>query len=718
MIVFGEALCIVISFFVTYTAPGVYWAKYELTNSCGNMVTDSVEITIGVPGDNIDMNVGLMMDEQQTSCQGHPVEFMALGGGTFIWDFGDGSGQLVTYNSLDPVYHIYQDAGSYTVTVTGINGCGNTDDSDENIVIPPSAIDVSTNTVTEPNCGMNNGLAIVSASGGIPPYEYSWTNGDEGVIADSLASGIYVVTVSDINDCSNEGIATVSDEEGVTILVDNVVDVDCYDEDNGSIAVSLLGGQPPYTILWSNGDQTEDIFGLQAGPYEIFVTDANGCFAVESIEVTQPNKSNISIITQAANCGSTNGTAIATVNNGTGPYNYIWPNATGPSNQTGGLLPGVHTLLVIDGNTCLLEKDFSINESEAAVILVDSTFTGTCNGDLSDIYISTVGGQQPFTFSWSDGSSSQNLLDVLPGEYTVQIEGTNGCSSFASFNVAESQPSQTSICMVDVDTLTNTNLVVWTPVTGAGIDSYNIYKESSQSGLYYLVANQSADSLSQYHDYLSDPAIRSWRYKVAAVDDCGNEALWSDEHKTIHLTSNLGIGGEVNLIWDHYQGLTYPTYYINRYHFSTGWEILDSVTSTAISYTDLAPTSDSNMVYMISIALPGTCTAQKAQDYNSSRSNRKGINMPDADDVDDASVAEESIAFNIYPNPTDGMVQIGYDKELTEIRLYDISGKLVYVDTNPSGLIHKIDMSSFERGVYTLQLTSTEGAVNGRVVRN
>ena len=700
-----------------YSAPGTYWASYTITNGCGNSVTDSVEITIGQTGDNISMDVELLYDQSQSTCQGTPIEFMAFGGGTYIWNFGDGSGTLVTYNSFESVYHTYENSGSYTVTVEGINGCGNTDNSDEVIVIPPSAIIVTTNTIIEPNCGINNGLAVVSATGGIPPYTYSWSpNGDQGVIADSLSSGIYVVTVTDLNDCSNEGIATVSDEEGVTILVNNVVNVNCYGNDNGSISITLLGGQPPYTIQWSNGDQTEDIFGLQAGPYEIFVTDADGCFSVESIEVTQPAKSNVSVITTAAACGSNNGFATASVNNGTPPYNFIWPNASGPSNQTGSLTPGIHTLLVIDGNTCLLQKDFAINEVGGPIIIADSTITGTCNGTLSSIYISTIGGTQPFTYDWSNGATNQDLTGVVPGSYEVEVEGSNGCSSFATYTVVETQPEQTAICLVDVDSVTNTNIVVWNKINNPGIASYNIYKESSQAGLYYLIGNQDADSLTQYFDYLSNPNIRSWRYKVAALDDCGNEAPLSDHHKTIHLTSNQGISGEVNLIWDHYNGFAYPTYYVHRYHVSTGWQILDSLASTLTSFTDNAPPSDSNLVYLITINPPGTCTATKAQDYNSSRSNKESVNAPDEDNSG-AGLSQQKVELNIYPNPTNGIVQIAYSEFVTQMRVYDISGKLVYSTEPLSQGVHKIDLSGYESGIYTIQIFTEKNTLNGKIIK-
>lgn len=700
--------------FHAYSAIGQYWAVYTLTNACGNSYTDSLLIDIGTVGDNQDMDVFFWWDESQAACQGQPIEFTAVGGADYIWDFGDGSGQLLSTGSLIPVTHIYQDPGFYTVSCTALNQCGNTDQSDETIFIPQSQMNITTNTVTEPNCGQLNGMAVASVTGGMPPYNFSWTNGDVGVIADSLGSGVVTLTVTDNNGCSQEAVANVSDQEGVTILVDNVVNVDCYGASNGSIAVTLLGGQPPYTVLWDNGDQTEDIYNLEAATYVIYVTDANGCFAVESVEVTQPPKTTISIITQPATCGMSDGTASASVNNGTPPYNYIWPNTGGPSSSTGGLSSGYYNLMVIDGNTCLLQKEFAINETNGPIIVTDSTVLGTCNGALSSMYISTIGGQQPFSYNWSNSTNNQDLTNVQPGNYTVQVTGADGCSSYAGFVVEEGKPDETSICMVDVDTTTNYNLVVWEPLMDPGVEFYKIYRESSESGVYFEIGQSSADSISQFLDTISDPFIRSWRYKVAAVDDCGNEAEWSDYHKTIHLTANKGVGGEVNLIWDHYEGFAYSTYYIRRWHPTTQWETIDSIASNLFSYTDFTPPGDSSLVYMIQIKTPNTCTAQKAQDYNNSRSNRGSINFPD---LGGASIEEEEMGALIYPNPSNGMVNIRYEGLILSYQLYDMSGKLILSDQNTDQNV-QIDMGRFERGVYSIQLQTNNGLINAKIIRD
>jgi len=700
--------------FHSYTMTGTYNATLTITNTCGNSVDTTVAITIGGFGAGVPADISFWLNESETICEGQPVTFFSIGASTYIWNFGDGTGNLITNTSLIPVEHIYDDFGVYTVTVTGLNACGGEETQSENIFIPDSKIDVVTNTVTDSDCGENNGIAIVSASGGTQPYSYSWTNGDESVFADSLGSGIYVVTVTDNNGCSTEAIAAVSDDQGPVILLETIVHNECYGENNGVVSVSVLGGAPPYDIMWSNGEGTEAIYGLEAGPYEIFVTDANGCFSSSSYTIEQPQNSIVSVYTQPATCGSNDGGAVAVIVDGVMPYNFIWPNTTGSSDQTSGLAPGVYEVFIIDGNTCLLSKNFVINETNGPNIVTDSITDASCSGDLSAVYISTIGGTAPFDYSWSNGSTSEDLSNVLPGEYSVEVEGSDGCSSFMFYNLEMSAPEETSICIVTVDTLTNSNIVVWVPVMNPDVVSYNIYKESSQSGLYYLVANQSSDSISEYYDYSSNPAIRSWRYKVAAVDDCGNEAELSDPHKTMHLTSNLGVGGVVNLIWDHYNGFDYNTYYINRYHPSTGWMVIDSVGSLNISYTDLTPPNDSNLVYIIDIFPPNICTASKAKDHNSSRSNKSGINAPD---LFGSGINEtDEVDFSIYPNPTSGMVQILYSSLISEVKVFDLSGQLVYQTSNSTNTL-SIDFADFANGIYMVQFSTINGPIYSKIVK-
>ncbi|MDG2227212.1 MAG: T9SS type A sorting domain-containing protein, partial [Flavobacteriales bacterium] len=267
------------------------------------------------------------------------------------------------------------------------------------------------------------------------------------------------------------------------------------------------------------------------------------------------------------------------------------------------------------------------------------------------------------------------------------------------------------------------NLVVWEPVQTTGVDYYNVYKESSQSGLYYLIGATDADSLSFYHDVNSDPHIRSWRYKIASVDDCGNESDLSDEHKTIHLTSNLGVGNVVNLIWDNYEGFSYSTFYVNRYHPTTGWMVIDSLGANLNSYTDVTPPSDSNLVYQVTINAPGLCSAQKAQDHNTTRSNRASINAPEEEtETENPDAVEESLAgkIGIMPNPTNGVFTLYFDGHASErsIEIFDLQGKrlankLCAKENKTIGF----DVSKFETGMYLIKIFSDKELKTLRLVK-
>jgi fibronectin type 3 domain-containing protein len=185
--------------------------------------------------------------------------------------------------------------------------------------------------------------------------------------------------------------------------------------------------------------------------------------------------------------------------------------------------------------------------------------------------------------------------------------------------VAE-KPETPSICIVTVDTTTNNNEIIWEKPFATDIDYYNIYRESTQSGVYQKIGERQYTEESVFVDVNSNAKQRSYRYKLSAVNTCGVESELSELHKTMHLTINLGTSGNINLIWDHYEGFKINTYYIYRYTPETGWVKHDSIASNLTSYTDFdAPLE--NLQYMIEIVHPYGCTATKAVNRNTSRSN-------------------------------------------------------------------------------------------------
>ena len=138
------------------------------------------------------------------------------------------------------------------------------------------------------------------------------------------------------------------------------------------------------------------------------------------------------------------------------------------------------------------------------------------------------------------------------------------------------------------------NVIYWNKTSGQGIQYFKIYKETTQSGVYDTIEMFQFDNENYFDDLNSDPNVESARYKISAVDICGNEGPLSPLHKTMHLTINKGLGGAYNLIWDDYEGFNFNTYFIMRTVGSNPWVKIDSIQSNLYSYTDLNPPTGTN----------------------------------------------------------------------------------------------------------------------------
>jgi len=678
-----------------YSTSGTYNGSLTYTNSCGNSF--NVPITANVTN-GIQVEADIFQDLLINPCIGQPIDFYALGGNNFVWNFGDGTGNVITNSPLSAVPHAYYAPGNYLVTVEVTNGCGLTETGQLEVNIPATEINIVTNTINS-TCLNNNGKAVAVVSGGKAPYTYLWSNGDQSFIADTIPAGIYVVNVTDKSGCKNFAIATVSDDEAATILTSAVLDINCYGENNGAIDITVIGNSSPYSFLWSNGSTSEDVNQLEAGPHEVLVTDASGCVGTKSIYLNEPDEVSLSTVSKNASCGVADGEAGVAVSGTSGPYNYLWSNG-GSNDYLIGLNAGVYDITVVDAKGCIFEKSVSVSEGNLNIILDSINGTG-CVGDLANIYLSVLPTNGNYTFDWSNSTNSEDLLNVGIGNYILEVNDiNNNCKAFANYQIDNFSPSENEICIVTVDSISNTNRVVWEKdLTATNISHYNIYKESSQAGVYYLVDEVPYDSLSKWTDPVSNPQVRAWRYKISVVDDCGNESVVSSEHKTIHLTVNEGINNTYNLIWDHYDGLTYSTYDIYRKTASSGWVLVTSLPSNLNSYTDANPPVGTEY-YRVEAIMNAGCDPTRAG-VNTSRSNVR--NTPSAAPFGQ-SIEENNLNLaSIYPNPSTGIYNLNIPNGLkVEMTVLNSIGAILIsktIETNST-----IDLSGFSNGLYFLQL--------------
>src|SRR6185436_17324046 len=251
-----------------------------------------------------------------------------------------------------------------------------------------------------------NGSAQVTAGGGTSPYQYAWSpSGGTATTASGLASGSYMVTVTDAHNCIQSASAIVTQPSSLTASIPVSSPVICYGGNNGTAHVSAGGGTAPYQYAWSPSGGTSTIAsGLTAGNYTVTVTDVNNCSRTANVTITQPPllTAGIPAPVNVSCYGGNNGSASVTVNGGTSPYQYAWSPSGGTAAGATGLAAGNYTVAVSDANGCSLQRNAVILQPDS-MTLGTTSIPALCNGQSTGSATVTVvgGGTGPFTYNWA-----------------------------------------------------------------------------------------------------------------------------------------------------------------------------------------------------------------------------------------------------------------------------------------------------------------------------
>jgi hypothetical protein len=283
------------------------------------------------------------------------------------------------------------------------------------------------------------------------------------------------------------------------------------------------------------------------------------------------------------------------------------------------------------------------------------------------------------------------------GDYFLTISNSYGCSgTIGPVIVNLSLAYELPICLVTVDPTTGQNQVIWEPITSDVIESYAIYKETNAADVYALVGTVDYGQDGIFNDVNSNSAVQASRYKLAIIDTCDVESARSPLHKTIHLTSNLGLNGSVNLIWSNYEGFVFASYNIYRGVDLNNLELLATVASNLNSYTDLSPIGG-NAFYVVEV-VGISCDPTRSE--VSSRSNI----------IQNVTTGLNDLARNeivVYPNPFSDFISLEVNSTLLgqTFEITDIQGLLVCSGRmNTSRIVLQVD--DLSSGVYLLRMQS------------
>jgi gliding motility-associated-like protein len=322
---------------------------------------------------------------KNVSCYGGDdgaIDLTAFGGSpyySYSWDDG---------NTLQDEYKLK--AGIHNVLIKDVNGCTLVTSIK---VAQPDPIN-AVKAITDVKCyGFKDGVIDLTISGGVMPYTFKWSTpnivlGQTDKDLTNIPVGIYYLLIKDFFQCEYYDTMTVKES---FLLVTNLAikDATCYDSSNANINLSVTGGLPPYTYLWSSGQTSQDIFGVHAGIYKVLIDDVNGCTALVSGEIKQPDNLTFGFSVSEVSCKDNNDGKVAMFNSGAVlPYTYSWSNRI-VSKDLVNLLGGNYTVTVTDAHACPFTATVTVPTNPKAcinVITIPNAFSP--NGDnTNDVWV-------------------------------------------------------------------------------------------------------------------------------------------------------------------------------------------------------------------------------------------------------------------------------------------------------------------------------------------
>lgn len=379
----------------------------------------------------------------------------------------------------------------YYLTVT--DNVGQTGTDSVLVTVRPE-LNVAINANPPVSCAVPAAINFLTTLvGGGPVATYNWSFGDgttsnlPNPVHAYASQGFYTVIlqVQDSMGCADTTFTQVQ----ITpppVIISTGLNVSCNGGTNGAIDLTVTGGSPPYTFLWSNGMTTEDALGMTAGTYTVTVADGNGCTATNITTVNEPTPLTLGVTaTDESVQGACDGQISVTASGGTTPYSYTWSNSSTTQTVTN-VCAGVYTLTVTDANGCTVAGLGTVGSNCANNTLSLSITSQdlSCSHPSDTMVLHIAGGTPPFTSYWNTGINGDTNIVNSAGVYTAFVVDSNGCSKSIS------------------DTLLNLGIVITgtgiTPVTCNGINDgeINVSVTGGTPPYTYLWSNSStADSL-------------------------------------------------------------------------------------------------------------------------------------------------------------------------------------------------------------------------------
>ncbi|WP_395054952.1 PKD domain-containing protein [Flavobacterium sp.] len=413
---------------------------------------------------------------------------------------------------------------TYIVSVSDDNNC------------PPKTL---TFTITEPpilsvnlvsqtnvDCyGFATGAITISTTGGTPletspgifNYTYSWT-GANGYASSSqnltiLIAGTYNLVVTDNLGCTKNLSVTITQSTEI-IITATTTPIECYGDNDATINTTISGGNAPYQIQWSNLAIGLNQNNLAPGNYTITVTDTFGCIKSSTINIPSPPLFDVNpVITNISCFGANDGSIVLNFVGGIAPVNLVWSDGSPAGITRNNLSAGTYSVIITDAKPCTISRTFTIIEPQLLVLSANTTNALDCNNANSGgINLLVSGGTPPFNYVWNNGTTTEDLLNIAAGNYSVTVTDSRSCVKSAQYSITRPSPIVVTVATTTVaNCATNSVTQNFTAQVSGGVPPFqfnwssgtvsglnNEIMTTTQNGLVTLTATDAIGCSSNY----------------------------------------------------------------------------------------------------------------------------------------------------------------------------------------------------------------------------
>ena len=405
--------------------------------------------------------------------------------------------------------------------------------------------------------GTGDGSIELNVSGGILPYSYSWSNGDSSSSLNNLIPGTYTVTVTDADTSSATAMATISEPSTLNLNVIDVTSLGCSGQSNATAKLEVTGGNPPYLVVWPDGDTTLTKNNLSVGDFTVFVFDNSGCsdttvVTVEAMINIQPNLQKM----DESEPGAEDGLAYISPTGGTPPYLVSWSNGS-TLDTISNLVPGTYFVIIADVSGCIVSDTLIIEAGVCDLSIATEQTDLICAGtNIGRVAVTMPSDDLIRSYEWSSGDTTRMVEDISGGIYYLKVTDTFGCVGFDTINVLEPDDlsvqlvaissascSQAGSARISVSGGTLPYSYAWTPdvigsdsITGLQAGDYQVTVSDANdcSELFSLTVSNVDNTApilvaSEYTLFLDESGnanLNEINPSEILFDDCGIDSVW------------------------------------------------------------------------------------------------------------------------------------------------------------------------------------------------